>query len=171
MKKILVSILVAAVTWGCAAQNYEPPQTLKAGNRGLVFENTLVTGVDKRPTDGWVFYNNRDSIRISKNRQLLLNQVKEAARNDDRHALTLLGHYYLEGEMGFPKDEETAFRYFKRAADNDDYFAKQKLAWIYYNGSITKKDCKTAEKLAAEIYKKYQNDSMKSLYEEIKLCK
>src|SRR3990167_3300826 len=67
------------------------------------------------------------------------------ATNTD--SATEMGVRYLLGR-GVPKNEETAFSYFQTAADQDDPFAQNELAYLYATGKGTARD----EKKAVEYY-------------------
>lgn len=167
MKNILVSVLVAAMAWGCATQNYEPPQTLKIDQYGLVLEDTVVTGYDKKLTDGIIFEKNDYFLSSAKDKKLAYKMAQKYADAGDKHAMTVVGVWHILGSWGVTKDKKVAFQYLTKASQKNNHMAKRWLARLYGKGEVVKKDCDKAIQLMTQSFEEPINDLKQSMIDDL----
>jgi len=66
--------------------------------------------------------------------------LEKAAQQNDADAQYQMGLMYFSGACGVAKDENKAFEYFKKAADNGSRFAAIRLSYMLREGIGTSKD-------------------------------
>ena len=85
-----------------------------------------------------------------------MDRAKAAALAGDEEAQDAMGHWYLYGQSGFPKDQNEAFKWYRRAAAQGNAYAQKMVGHMYADGIVISQDISQA----FSWYKKaaYQGD-------------
>ncbi|MCQ2288503.1 MAG: serine/threonine-protein kinase [Muribaculaceae bacterium] len=76
-----------------------------------------------------------------------IEQVKADAEKGDAAAQALLSEYYVSGMNKVKINEQEAYEWARKSADQGNPFGQCRLAWFYNNGEIVEKDSVKAEEL------------------------
>lgn len=70
--------------------------------------------------------------------------LRPLAERGDPRAQFWIGHFYSEGKGGLPQSFSEAFKWYQRAADQNELYAQYYLAGMYIEGKAVQRDAVTA---------------------------
>jgi GAF domain-containing protein/PilZ domain-containing protein/Sel1 repeat-containing protein len=138
---LIILICVAAVISTVLGDYMAPWIQSKLRERGQIrLQTVLASSLAPKPTN---------SIRAAADPPVetaTLPQLRQMAENGNAAAENALGLRYFQGDekSGIPQDEQEAFRWFSRAAEDGSLKAQSKLGSLYWSGRGVAKDLNKA---------------------------